>query len=377
MSHLFSPATLRGLTLRNRTVVAPMCQYSAVDGMASDYHLVHLGRFALGGFGAVMVEASAVTRDGRISYGDMGIWSDAHIAPLARIATFLKQHGAAPAIQLAHAGRKGSSRRPWDGGGGVGSPEEDARGESAWPIVGPTSEAHGEGFHPPHALDDAGLDDLRKAYADAATRALKAGFEIAEVHCAHGYLLNQFLSPAGNTRTDRYGGSLENRMRFPLEIVDIVRATWPQELPLFVRISSIDGVAGGWTIEDSVAFARELKAHGVDVVDCSSGGFAGARFPIHPGYQVPHAETVKRETGIATMAVGLINDPQEAEALIADGKADLVAFAREALFEPNWAVRAQHVLEGDEAYATWPLQSGYAVRAQAKMLGDPAGRGGF
>lgn len=375
MSTLFSPIALRGLTLKNRAVVAPMCQYSAENGMASDYHLVHLGRFALGGFGTVMVEATAVSPEGRITRGDMGLWSDAHVAPLARIADFLRRHGATPAIQLAHAGRKGSSRRPWRGPGAINEADRIELGDEPWEIVSATSEKHHETYDQPHELDRAGIARIVEDFEATARRALEAGFDIVEVHCAHGYLLNQFLSPFSNKRGDDYGGSFENRTRLPLEVIERVRKLWPRDRPVFVRISSIDGIEGGWSIEDSIAFAAELKGRGVDVVDCSSGGFSGARFPIHPLYQTPHAESIKAGAGIATMAVGLITRPEEAEAIVADGKADLVAFAREALVDPNWAVRAKHLLDGgDEAYDAWPIQAGYAVKAQSKVLGDPAAR---
>jgi 2,4-dienoyl-CoA reductase-like NADH-dependent reductase (Old Yellow Enzyme family) len=375
LSKLFSPLTLRGLTLKNRAIVSPMCQYSADGGIASDYHLVHLGRFALGGFGTVMVEATAVSPEGRITAGDMGIWSQDHVAPLARIAAFLRDNGAAPAIQLAHAGRKGSSRRPWRGAGAIDDTDRIEIGDEPWSTVAPTAERHQDSYAVPEELDRAGIAKVADDFEAAAGRALEAGFDIVEVHCAHGYLLNQFLSPISNKRSDQFGGAFENRARLPLDIVGRVRRLWPQDKPVFVRISAIDGLEGGWTIEDSVAFARQLRELGVDVVDCSSGGFSGARFPVGPLYQTPHAATVRSGAGIATMAVGLISQPEEAEAIVADGQADLVAFAREALVDPNWALRARHTLDGgEEAFADWPIQSGYAVRAQAKILGEPVAR---
>jgi 2,4-dienoyl-CoA reductase-like NADH-dependent reductase (Old Yellow Enzyme family) len=369
MSALFSPFTIRGLTLKNRVVVSPMCQYSAVDGLANDYHLVHLGRFALGGFGAVIVEATAVTPEGRISHGDMGLWSDAHVEPLARVARFVKAQGAAAGIQLAHAGRKGSARRPWYGTGSVTEEEGHEPGEKPWTTVAPSPIAHAENFVAPAELDHSGIAELRFAFAAAARRALAAGFDLVELHCAHGYLLNQFLSPVANRRTDHYGGSRENRMRLPLEIARELRAIWPADRPLFVRVSSIDGIEGGWTIEDTVVFARALKEIGIDVIDCSSGGFAGQVLAIGPHYQVPHAETVRREAAVATMAVGLIFDPQAAEKVVASGQADLVALAREALNDPNWPLHAMRALAATtDPYAAWPRQSGYAVRARSKVL---------
>lgn len=374
MSSLFTPLALRGLTLRNRLVVSPMCQYSADDGMANDYHLVHLGRFALGGFAAVIVEATAVAPEGRISHGDMGIWSDAHIEPLARIARFLGAYDAAPGIQLAHAGRKGSSRRPWRGAGTVVAADAEDLGDLPWQTVAPSALAHAENYASPDELDLDGIAGIRAAFGAAARRALAAGFEIVEVHAAHGYLLNEFLSPIANRRNDRYGGSIENRMRLPLEIVADVRAIWPHDKPVFVRISATDNIEGGWTVDDSVTFARELKALGVDLVDCSSGGFAGAAFTPTPHYQVPNAEVVRRRAGIPTMAVGMIFDARAAQSIVADGQADLVALARSALNDPNWPLHAMKELAGgdDARFATWPTQAGYAVRAQEKAIAQAA-----
>jgi 2,4-dienoyl-CoA reductase-like NADH-dependent reductase (Old Yellow Enzyme family) len=369
MNALFSPFRIRGLTLKNRVVVSPMCQYSAEDGMANDYHLVHLGRFALGGFGTVMVEATAVTPEGRISHGDMGIWSDAHVEPLARIAHFAKAQGAAPGIQLAHAGRKGSARRPWRGAGTVVEADAVELGDEPWVTVAPSALAHAENFAAPAELDREGIARIRAAFGDAARRAGAAGFDIIELHCAHGYLLNQFLSPVANKRTDRYGGSRDNRMRLPLEIAGDLRAIWPADKPVFVRVSATDAIEGGWTIEDTVAFALELKRIGIDLIDCSSGGFAGAAFNPKPHYQVPHAEAVRHGADIPTMAVGVIFDPEGAEQVIADGKADLIALAREALNDPNWPLHAMKKLAtAGDPYTAWPKQSGYAVRALSNVL---------
>jgi 2,4-dienoyl-CoA reductase-like NADH-dependent reductase (Old Yellow Enzyme family) len=373
MSALFSPFSIRGLTLKNRVVVSPMCQYSAEEGIASDYHLVHLGRFALGGFGTVMVEATAVTREGRITHGDMGIWSDVHVEPLARIARFLRVHGAVPAIQLAHAGRKGSARRPWRGAGSIVPADTAELGDQPWLTVAPSALAQADNYLAPAELDLDGIAAIRAAFGAAAQRALAAGFDIVEVHCAHGYLLNEFLSPVANKRSDSYGGSRDNRMRLPLEVIGDVRAFWPRDRPIFVRVSATDGIAGGWTIDDSVAFAGEMKRIGVDVVDCSSGGFANAAISPKPHYQVPHAEAVRRSTGIATMAVGLIFEPEAAERVVASGEADLIALAREALNDPNWPLHAMNKLDtAADPYASWPKQAGYAIRARAKVL-EPAG----
>ena len=369
MSTLFSPLQLRGLTLKNRLVVSPMCQYSADNGIANDFHLVHLGRFALGGFAAVMVEATAVTTDGRITHGDMGIWSDAHVEPLARIARFVKANGAVPGIQLAHAGRKGSARRPWRGTGSVVEGDAIDLGDLPWITQAPSPLAHDENFAAPAELSLDGIAKIRAAFGAAARRALAAGFDIVEVHSAHGYLLNEFLSPVANKRSDSYGGSRENRMRLPLEVVADVRAIWPADRPVLVRVSSIDGIDGGWTIDDTIAYALELKKLGVDAIDCSSGGFAGASLGIKPHYQVAHAQAVRAATGIPTIAVGLIFDPQAAETIVATGKADLVALGREALNDPNWPLHALSALAGSpDPYAAWPRQAAYAIRGRAKVL---------
>jgi len=326
---------VRGLTLRNRLVVAPMCQYSVTDGLVGDYHLVHLGRFALGGFGLVIVEATGVTADGRISHGDVGLWSDEHVTGLARIADFLHGEGAAAGIQLAHAGNKASSRRPWDGGGPVTVEE---------------------------------LAGIREAFVAADRRAQVAGFDVVELHAAHGYLLHQFLSPLTNRRTDAYGGSLEGRMRFPLEVAEAVRAVWPDANPLFVRVSAVDGSSEGITIEDSVALARELKALGVDVVDVSGGGIGGGwEHPLGYGYQVPFAAQIREEADIATMAVGLVVDPRQAEAIVAGGAADLVALARQAQDDPNFAVHAARELTGG-SYDSYPIQAGPRLGSRERVL---------
>lgn len=353
MSALFSPFTLRSLTLRNRIVIAPMCQYSADDGVATDWHVVHLGRFALGGAALVFTEATAVSRDGRITPGCTGIWDDKHIAPFARVTSFIRQHGALPGIQLAHAGRKASRPRPWDGIAAL--PADGA--EPAWPTVGPSAVGF-DSWPAPAALDEAGREHVRQDWRAATRRARAAGFEVVEVHAAHGYLLHEFLSPLSNKRNDRYGGDLAGRMRFPLEIIAAVREEWPADKPVFVRVSATDRVDNGWTLDDTVAFAREIKALGADVMDCSSGGNAPMNlFKYEAGYQVPFAERVRRETGLASMAVGLITEPQQAEDIVSQGRADLVAIAREALFDPNWPLHAARALGVEpEDMANWPLQ---------------------
>ena len=349
MSALFSLFPQRSLTLRNRIVVSPMCQYSCVDGVATDWHLVHLGSRAVGGAAVVIAEATAVEARGRISPADLGLWRDAQVEPLARVTKFIREQGAVPAVQLAHAGRKASTGRPWEGG----RPVPPAQG--GWPVVGPSAIPFA-GDHPmPEALALAGVEKIVEAFAAAAKRALGAGFELVELHSAHGYLLHQFLSPLSNRRTDRYGGSFENRCRLLLEVVDAVRAVWPERLPMWVRVSATDWAeAGGWDLPQTVALARILKGRGVDLIDCSSGGtLPHAKIPAGPGFQVPFAEAVRREAGIATGAVGLITLPAQAEKIVAEGRADVVLLAREFLRDPYWPLHAARVLGADVA---WPAQ---------------------
>jgi 2,4-dienoyl-CoA reductase-like NADH-dependent reductase (Old Yellow Enzyme family) len=363
-SHLFQPLTLRGITTPNRIIISPMCQYSAIDGVVTDWHLVHLGKFAQGGAGIVMVEASAVTSEGRITHGDVGLWNDAQQAPLARIAAFVRDNGSVPAIQLAHAGRKASMQRPWFGNAALDDADR-ARGDLPWRIVAPSAIPMDDGWLMPHELSVADMKELREKWRLATLRAADAGFDVLEVHCAHGYLLHEFLSPLSNKRADAYGGDRAGRMRFPLEIIETVRAAWPQDRPLSVRVSSVDGVEGGVEITDSVAFAREANASGADLIDCSSGGLLGsataARIPRGYGFQVPFAETIRREAEIATMAVGLILHPQQADDVVAQGQADLVGIGREALFDPNWPLHARLALgeQDGEVFGAWPKQYGW------------------
>lgn len=346
--HLFDELKIRSVTLRNRIVVSPMCQYSSVDGFATDWHLVHLGSRAVGGAAAVIAEASAVTAEGRISPADLGIWKDAHIEPLARIAAFIRGQGAAPGIQLAHAGRKASVKRPWAGGGAV----SDAEG--GWTPVAPSAVAFEERYRTPKELDEHGIREIVEAFAAAAARAKRAGFQLVEIHAAHGYLIHEFLSPLSNRRTDAYGGSLENRTRFAREVVSAVREAWPAELPLFVRISATDWVPGGWDAEQSVELAKQLKGLGADLIDCSSGGSSpDAKIPMGPGYQVPFAEKVRREAGVMTGAVGMITGAKQADDIIREGKADVVLLAREFLREPYWPIHAAKELGREIA---WPPQ---------------------
>jgi len=369
MADLFSPLTLRSLTLKNRIVVAPMCQYSAQGGLANDWHFVHLGRFAQGGFGLILLEATGVTPEGRISYADLGLWEDAQIEPLRRIVAFAHTQGAAMGIQLAHAGRKAGSRKPWRGSGSSGEVDAADEGFEHWVAEAPSPLPHSDIYETPAALDAAGLVRIKEAFVAATHRAEQAGFDTVEVHAAHGYLLNQFLSPLANQREDTYGGSLENRMRYPLEVVGAVRAAWPADKPLIVRISASDNHPDGWQVEDSIVLSRELKQLGVDIVDCSSGGFAQGSIKSEAHYQVHFAEAVRQGAEIGTMAVGVISDPAAADAIVTSGQADLVALARAALDDPNWPLHAQHRLaHSDAVYANWPIQEGYAVRNLDRAL---------
>jgi 2,4-dienoyl-CoA reductase-like NADH-dependent reductase (Old Yellow Enzyme family) len=340
MSMLFSPLTIRDVTLRNRIVVSPMCEYSSPNGFATDWHMVHLGSRAVGGAGLVLTEATAVTADGRISAADLGIYLDEHVDPLARIFRFIEEHGAVPGMQLAHAGRKASTAEPWKGGGPV------AVADGGWtPIWAPSAVAFRDEWQTPRAMAPEDIQQVVAAFAAAARRLLAAGGKVAEIHAAHGYLLHEFLSPLSNRRDDRFGGTFDNRTRLVREVVDAVRAVWPERLPLFVRISATDWTDGGWTIEDSVALAAQLKDRGVDLIDCSTGGnVAKAAIPVGPGYQVPFAERIRRETGVLTGAVGLITDPHQAEAILAQGQADAIIMARQLLRDPYWPLHAAGAL---------------------------------
>jgi len=345
---LFAPLTLRGLTLRNRVAVSPMCQYSSNDGLANDWHLVHLGARAVGGAGLVLLEATAVVPEGRISPRDLGLWDDRHVEMLARIVAFLRAQGAAAGVQLAHAGRKASTRVPWEGRGTV------PPAEGGWQTVAPSALPFSDDYPKPEALDLAGIRRVIDGFRAAARRALAAGFQVIELHAAHGYLLHQFLSPLSNRRDDAYGGSFEHRVRLTLEVADAVRAEWPGELPLFARVSATDWAEGGWDEEQTVALARLLGERGVDLVDCSTGGLVpGATIPVGPGYQVRFAERVRREAGVATGAVGLITTPEQADAIVRAGQADLVLLARQLLRDPHWPLRASKALGTP---MPWPVQ---------------------
>jgi len=370
---LFTPITLRDVTFKNRVVIAPMATYSAIDGIAQDFHFAHWGRLVLGGAGCVFVEATAVTEQGRITNGDLGIWSAAHVPGLKRIADFMRAQNVVPAIQLAHAGRKGSMQRPWFGNGAL-TAEDFARGEKKWDTVAPTAEPMAEGHIVPHRLSIPELASLKEDWVNAAKRSISAGFDVLEIHNAHGYLLHQFLSPVSNTRDDGYGGDLKGRMRFPLEVAEALREVWPQHKPVFVRVSAVDGLDGGWSMDDTVVYAKELKARGIDVIDCSSGGLFGsatsARVKRTWGFQVPYAERVRHEAGIKSMAVGLIVDPFFAEGILQKEQADLIAIAREALVNPCWPQMAEIALgrKASDAMDDWPVQYGWWLKHRERAI---------
>lgn len=348
MSHLFSPLQLREVTFRNRITVSPMCEYSSTDGFANNWHLVHLGSRAVGGAGLVLTEAAAVSPEGRISIHDLGIWKDEHLPMLQIITAFITEQGAVPGIQLAHAGRKASTLRPWEGSKAL--PAEDG----GWQVVAPSAIPFNDVYPMPVVLTETGIRKVKDDFEAAAIRALKAGFRVIEIHGAHGYLLHNFLSPLSNHRTDEYGGSFENRIRLLVETVERVRAVWPAQYPLLLRISATDWAEGGWNPDESVKLAAIVKEKGVDLVDCSSGGLAAhQQIKVGPLYQVPFAEKIRKEAGIATGAVGLITTPEEAESVIANGRADMVLMAREMLRDPYFPLRAAHVLGGE---VKWPVQ---------------------
>ncbi|GAC1442910.1 MAG: NADH:flavin oxidoreductase/NADH oxidase [Vulcanimicrobiaceae bacterium] len=349
MAHLFDPFTLRGVTLRNRIVVSPMCEYSSVDGYANDWHVVHLGSRAVGGAGLVLTEAAAVSPEGRITAGDLGIYRDEHVAALQRITTFVHEQGAIAGIQLAHAGRKASSARPWEGG----MPVPDGT-EGGWEPLAPSAIAFHPGAPPPIEMTEADIVQVLADFAAAAKRAVLAGFRVIEIHAAHGYLLHAFYSPLSNKRTDRYGGSFANRTRLTREVLSAIRGAIPSDMPIFVRISASDWAAGGWDIDDSVAFARDLSPLGCDLIDASSGGLVlEQKIAVGPSYQVPFAERIRTEARIPVGAVGMITDAEQADAIVATGKADLTLLAREFLRDPYWPLHAAATLGVD---VVWPTQ---------------------
>jgi 2,4-dienoyl-CoA reductase-like NADH-dependent reductase (Old Yellow Enzyme family) len=349
MSSLFSPLTIKSLTLKNRIVVSPMCEYSSQDGFAGDWHLVHLGSRAVGGAALVFTEAAAVSPEGRISFADLGIWKDEHIENLKRITHFIESQGAIPGIQLAHAGRKASHQEPWNGGKQISKTEN-----KGWETLGPSPIPFSQEEETPLSLDLEGIQKIIGDFREAALRSFKAGFKIIEIHAAHGYLIHEFLSPLSNIRKDQYGGSFENRIRILLEVIAAIKSVWPGDLPIFVRISATEWTDGGWSAEDSVALSRELGNLGIDLIDCSTGGnIPHAPIPLGPGYQVEFAERIRTETSLLTGAVGLITDAVQADTIIESGQADLIFFARQLLKDPYFPLRAAHEL-GHEVH--WPVQ---------------------
>jgi len=369
MAHLFDPLSIRGITLPNRVVVSPMCEYSSQDGFANDWHLVHLGSRAVGGAALVFTEAAAVTAEGRISPEDLGIWKDAHVEFLSRIVRFVKSQGAVPGIQLAHAGRKGSTKRPWAG------TDKVAIADGGWVPVAPSAVAYSEAFPTPTALSKEGIRGVVDAFAQAARRACEAGFQVLEIHAAHGYLLHEFFSPLSNFRDDDYGGSLQNRTRVAREVVSAVREVWPENLPLFIRISATDWKEGGWDVDQAVELAKQLKPLGVDLVDCSSAGLVpDQKIIAGPGFQVPFAERIRRDADILTSAVGLIETKEQVADILAKNQADLVLMAREFLRDPYWPLRAARELKHP---TTWPAQYLRAAPPDAtarKTIGAEAAR---
>ncbi len=360
-SNLFSPISLRSLNLENRIVVAPMCQYSAHDGTMTDWHLMHLGQYAVSGIGLVFVEATGVEPEGRITPGCVGLYSDANEAALARIIRFYRDYGSAKiGIQIGHAGRKASADLPWKGGTAL------KPGNGAWQTIAPSAIPFGPGWHVPEAMTRQTLQRVRDGFVQATRRAVRLGFDTIEIHSAHGYLLHSFLSPLSNHRDDAYGGSLENRMRYPLEVFDAVRAEWPEDKPLGVRFSASDWVEGGWDLEGSIVYTQALKARGCDFVDVSGGGLSpDQKIAVGPGYQTHFSAEIRRATGLPTIAVGRIIDPVQAETILATGQADMVALARGMLFDPRWAWRAAEALSDR---ATFPPQY---MRAHPSLQGEP------
>lgn len=369
---LFDPFTLRGVTFPNRVAVSPMSQYVSVDGHTNDWHIVHLGRFALGGAGLVFTEATAVEARGRRTHGDLGLWHDDHIAGLARIARFLKEQGAVAGIQLGHAGRKASERRPWDGETPVDSEDVALRGEAPWQAMAPSRLPYGADWPEPAEMSLSDIRTVLDAFGSAARRADEAGFDVIDIYAGHGFLVHQFYSPVTNLRTDAYGGSRENRMRFAVEVAEAVRAHWPENKPLIFRISAVDWVEGGWDLDDTIALADVLKNHGVDMLDCSSGGIGGPgnpqRMTIGHGFQVPFAAAVRKATGMATMGVGFLWEPAEMGRMLAEGEADMVALARELLDDPNWTLHAARALGVDSRHEMWKPQFGWWLNKRERLV---------
>ena len=372
MAVLFSPFTLRDVTFKNRIAVSPMSQYRAVDGQANDWHRVHLGRFALGGAGLVYAEATAVEAEGRRTHGDLGLWTDAQIDGLRPIADFISQEGSVPGIQLGHAGRKASERRPWHGETPVDDEDIAERGETPWLAIAPSPLPYAEGWPEPAEMSESDIERVIGAFGAAARRAKEAGFRIIEIYAAHGFLVHQFLSPISNKRTDRWGGSPENRRRFALDVAKSVRRNWPEAYPLAFRLSATNWLDGGIDVEETIETARALKGEGVDMIDCSTGGIGGKQRPhrmkIEQGFQAPFAAQVREKADIATMAVGFLWDAKHCEELLCAGRADMIALAREILDDPNWPLHAAQELGADEGHAMWPVESGWWLMKRERLL---------
>jgi len=372
VSKLFSPFTLRDLTFKNRVAVSPMSQYRAINGYANDWHMVHLGRFAMGGAALVYIEATAVEADGRRTHGDLGLWEDGQIKELKPIAEFISNEGAVPGIQLSHAGRKASERRPWDGETPVDQEDVLERDEAPWSACGPSAIPYANGWPTPTEMTEADIARAIQSFGDAARRSLEAGFKVIEVYAAHGFLIHQFLSPIANQRDDRWGGTAKNRRRFAVEVAHSIRSNWPASYPLAFRLSATDWLDGGIEVEDAIETAQALKKAGVDIIDCSTGGIGGkdrpCRMVIEQGFQTPFAERIRKDVDIATMAVGFLWDAENCENIVASGKADMIALARELLDDPNWPLHAAAKLGCDENHAMWPIESGWWLMKRDRLL---------
>ncbi|MEM9609080.1 MAG: NADH:flavin oxidoreductase/NADH oxidase [Actinomycetota bacterium] len=372
MAGLHSPFALRGVTVKNRIVVSPMSQYRAVEGVANDWHLVHLGRLALGGAGLVLAEATAVTADGRRTHGDLGLWTDEQAEALAPVMDFIEREGSVPGVQLGHAGRKASERRPWHGETPVDDEDVAERGEHPWTAIAPSPIPYADGWPTPVEMTVPAIEETIAAFGRSARRAAEAGAKVIEVYAAHGFLIHQFLSPIANHRQDEWGGAPEHRRRFAVEVARAIRKEWPESLPLCFRLSATDWLDGGLELDDTVATARALKQAGVDLIDCSTGGVGGRERPrrmtIAQGFQVPFAEAVRREADIATAAVGFLWDPRECDAIIEDGRADLIALARELLDDPNWPLHAKAALDAEAGFADWPVESAWWLEKRQRLI---------
>lgn len=371
MSALFSPLTIRGVTIKNRIAVSPMSQYRAQDGHANQWHMVHLGRFALGGAGLVFAEATAVEADGRRTHGDLGLWNDGQIDRLQPICAFLEAEGSVPGIQLGHAGRKASERRPWHGETPVDDEDVASRGEAPWPGIAPSAIPYADGWPTPHEMSDDDIARVIAAFASAARRAVAAGFKFIEIYAAHGFLVHQFLSPISNTRQDRWGADAEGRRRFAAEVASAIRNVIPDSMPLSFRLSATDWIDGGLEVEETIEAAKALKAAGVDMIDCSTGGIGGRQRPqrmkLGQGFQVPFAEQIRHGAGLPTMAVGFLWDAKVCEEAVRSGQADMVALARELLLDPNWPNRAAAELGADDTHGLWPVETGWWLMKRQRL----------